>query len=287
MKARSATDSAGAAARREGQAEDPGHRDASAQARRPAQGDRAGRLRRRHAAAAHAAREDPAQPARARAHPVASTSPGASRCPGSSPCSRAASCPSATASFPGPRTSTALARDKVRFVGDAVAAVAAVDELTAEEALELIDVEYEVLPALDRAPTPRSLDPEVEDSRERQATATSRKHVDLAVRRRRRRAARARSTVDERVLLRGLDARADRAALRGRRLRRATATSPSGRSTQIPHYVHRELAQGAGSSPEPHPRDPAVPRRRVRRQERAVRARVLRREAVDEDRAGR
>src|SRR4029077_7595348 len=42
----------------------------------------------------------------------------------------------------------ALALDKVRFVGDPVAAVAALDEETAEEALGLIDVDYEVLPAL-------------------------------------------------------------------------------------------------------------------------------------------
>ncbi|HTM18035.1 MAG TPA: molybdopterin cofactor-binding domain-containing protein [Terracidiphilus sp.] len=42
---------------------------------------------------------------------------------------------------------TALAVDKVRYVGDNVACVAAVDETTAEKALELIDVEYEVLPA--------------------------------------------------------------------------------------------------------------------------------------------
>jgi 4-hydroxybenzoyl-CoA reductase subunit alpha len=42
---------------------------------------------------------------------------------------------------------TALAVDKVRYVGDNVACVAAVDESTAEKALELIDVEYEVLPA--------------------------------------------------------------------------------------------------------------------------------------------
>src|SRR5213082_1440605 len=41
----------------------------------------------------------------------------------------------------------ALAADKVRYVGDNVACVAAVDEATAEQALELIDVEYEVLPA--------------------------------------------------------------------------------------------------------------------------------------------
>jgi 4-hydroxybenzoyl-CoA reductase subunit alpha len=42
----------------------------------------------------------------------------------------------------------ALALDKVRFVGDPVAAVCALDEETAEEALKLIAVDYEVLPAL-------------------------------------------------------------------------------------------------------------------------------------------
>ncbi len=42
----------------------------------------------------------------------------------------------------------AMATDKVRYVGDAVAAVAAVDEDTAVTALDLIDVHYEVLPAV-------------------------------------------------------------------------------------------------------------------------------------------
>src|SRR5512145_3348335 len=42
----------------------------------------------------------------------------------------------------------ALCTDKVRMVGDAVAAVAAVDEETAEAACRLIDVEYEPLAAL-------------------------------------------------------------------------------------------------------------------------------------------
>jgi 4-hydroxybenzoyl-CoA reductase alpha subunit len=41
-----------------------------------------------------------------------------------------------------------LAFDKVRFVGDEVAAVAAVDEATAEEAIDLIKVDYEELPAV-------------------------------------------------------------------------------------------------------------------------------------------
>jgi 4-hydroxybenzoyl-CoA reductase subunit alpha len=43
---------------------------------------------------------------------------------------------------------TVLAKDKVRYVGDIVAAVAAVDEQTCYEALELIDVEYDAVPAV-------------------------------------------------------------------------------------------------------------------------------------------
>jgi 4-hydroxybenzoyl-CoA reductase alpha subunit len=43
---------------------------------------------------------------------------------------------------------TVLAKEKVRFVGDEVAAVAAVDEATAERALALIEIDYEVLPAV-------------------------------------------------------------------------------------------------------------------------------------------
>ena len=48
----------------------------------------------------------------------------------------------------GPRSEdwTIFAGEKARFHGDEVAAVAAIDEDTAEEALELIDVEYEALP---------------------------------------------------------------------------------------------------------------------------------------------
>jgi 4-hydroxybenzoyl-CoA reductase alpha subunit len=42
----------------------------------------------------------------------------------------------------------ALAIDKTRFVGDPVAAVAAVDEETAERALRLIEVDYQILPSI-------------------------------------------------------------------------------------------------------------------------------------------
>ena len=41
-----------------------------------------------------------------------------------------------------------IAKDFVRYQGEVVAAVAAVDERTAEEAISLIEVEYEVLPAV-------------------------------------------------------------------------------------------------------------------------------------------
>ncbi|MBU2497740.1 MAG: xanthine dehydrogenase family protein molybdopterin-binding subunit [Proteobacteria bacterium] len=51
-------------------------------------------------------------------------------------------------SFASRRDQTGLARDKVRYIGDPVAAVAAVDEETALEALDLIAVEYEELPAV-------------------------------------------------------------------------------------------------------------------------------------------
>ncbi|MBC5824344.1 MAG: molybdopterin-dependent oxidoreductase [Candidatus Eremiobacteraeota bacterium] len=43
---------------------------------------------------------------------------------------------------------TVMAIDRVRYVGDPIATVVADDELTAEEALSLIDVEYEPLPAV-------------------------------------------------------------------------------------------------------------------------------------------
>ena len=43
---------------------------------------------------------------------------------------------------------TIVAVDKVRYAGDPVAAVAAVDEATAAEALALIDIDYEDLPAV-------------------------------------------------------------------------------------------------------------------------------------------
>jgi 4-hydroxybenzoyl-CoA reductase subunit alpha len=50
--------------------------------------------------------------------------------------------------MPTTQDETAFATEKVRYVGEPVAAICAVDEETAEEALHLIEVEYEVLPAI-------------------------------------------------------------------------------------------------------------------------------------------
>ncbi len=50
--------------------------------------------------------------------------------------------------FPHTVDQMALEADKVRYIGDEVAAVAAVDEETADEALRLIDVKYEILPGV-------------------------------------------------------------------------------------------------------------------------------------------
>jgi 4-hydroxybenzoyl-CoA reductase alpha subunit len=47
--------------------------------------------------------------------------------------------------LPSSQDETVLAIDKVRFIGEGVAAVAAVDEVIAQEALKLIDVRYEVI----------------------------------------------------------------------------------------------------------------------------------------------
>jgi CO/xanthine dehydrogenase Mo-binding subunit len=67
------------------------------------------------------------------------------------------------------RDQAVVALDKVRFVGDPVAAVAAVNEEVAEEALSLIRVEYEELPAVfDEAEALKPGAPLVHDPRPQQ-----------------------------------------------------------------------------------------------------------------------
>ncbi|MGB0951594.1 MAG: xanthine dehydrogenase family protein molybdopterin-binding subunit [Planctomycetota bacterium] len=72
----------------------------------------------------------------------------------------------------------ALATDKVRFIGDEVAAVAAVDEDTANEAVELIEVEYEVLDAI-LEPEQALVTPEPPIHEDRKRRDNISKHVDL------------------------------------------------------------------------------------------------------------
>ena len=72
---------------------------------------------------------------------------------------------------------TALAVDKVRFIGDEVAAVAAVDEDTANAAIELIDVEYEQLHAyMDPREALERNEPQIHANRKNNNVS---KHVEL------------------------------------------------------------------------------------------------------------
>jgi len=147
--------------------------------------------------------------------------------------------------IPWTQDETALAVDKVRFIGDPVAAVAAVDEDTAIDALELIEVEYEPLHAF--------LDP-----REAATRAEPRIHEDK------------KDNVSKHVLLEfgdvsGALQKAD-VVVEGDYFFQGTthaAIEPhcavarvSGdglltvwSSTQITHYVHRALAQVLGLDP--------------------------------------
>ncbi|MDR7607956.1 MAG: molybdopterin-dependent oxidoreductase, partial [Armatimonadota bacterium] len=67
--------------------------------------------------------------------------------------------------FPVGQDETALAVDRVRYVGEPVAALAAVDPYTAEEAARLVEVEYEPLPArMDLEEALRNPEPRIHDS---------------------------------------------------------------------------------------------------------------------------
>ena len=139
---------------------------------------------------------------------------------------------------------TALCIDKVRYVGDGVAAVAAIDEETAIRAMDLITVEYEVLPpvlTLDAAEAATALVHDA-DWKGRPRTDNVCKDVDLAFGEVDAAFAAADATVSGEWFYEGNThapiephcAIAD--------------VSPDGfltvwSSTQVPHYLHRELAK--------------------------------------------
>ncbi len=145
--------------------------------------------------------------------------------------------------IPWARDEYPLCIDKARHVGDGVAAVAAVDEETANAALDLIEVEYEVLPhfldpeeALAHPETP------IHDPKKPDANGNISKHVKLEF-----------GDVD--ALLAASDVVVESEYF----FEGTTHTAiephcaigyydPSGKltvwsATQVPHYLHRELAR--------------------------------------------
>ena len=147
--------------------------------------------------------------------------------------------------IPWTRDEHALCLDRVRFIGDAVAAVAAVDEDTANAALALIDVEYEPLPTYlspEEALTPEAADEPIHAPRKPGHNGNILKHVHLEF-----------GDVDESM------ARAE-VTVEGEYRFHGTTHTPIephcaiGRlnqdgilevwsSTQVPHYLQRELAR--------------------------------------------
>ena len=127
-------------------------------------------------------------------------------------------------------TQAVLATDKVRFQGQEVAFVIADDRYSARDALELIDVEYELLePVVDAR---RALDPDAPVIRDDQpAGSTTTCSTGRPATRRRPRAAFARAdvVVEQEHAVPALAPRADGDVRRGRRLRpRRRASSRCG-----------------------------------------------------------
>jgi 4-hydroxybenzoyl-CoA reductase subunit alpha len=141
----------------------------------------------------------------------------------------------------------ALAVDRVRYIGDAVAAVAAADEETANEALQRIRVEYEVLePILDPEEAARRMDVQIHEAKREGHNGNISKIVKLEF-----------GEVEQ-----GL--READVVVEGEYFFEGTTHTPiephcaigmweeggapNGRltvwsSTQVPHYLHRELAR--------------------------------------------
>ena len=98
-------------------------------------------------AARHAGRAHLSQPLFARARSSRSTSREALKLPGVKAIVTGADCDKTFGVLPIARSEHPLARDKVRYRGEPVAAVAAVDDATARKALALIRLKVRELPA--------------------------------------------------------------------------------------------------------------------------------------------
>ena len=140
----------------------------------------------------------------------------------------------------------ALATEKVRFVGDEVACIAALDERTAEDALRLIRVDYQVLPAV-LSPEEALAHPEIKVN-EKAKVGNITKHVNLQFGDGDQALLGAAAVAHEHYAYAGSThapiephcavARVD-----------ADGNLTVWSSTQIPHYLHRELSRVLGLSP--------------------------------------
>lgn len=147
--------------------------------------------------------------------------------------------------IPWTRDEHALCVDKVRFIGDAVAAVAAVDEDTANAALERIDVEYAPLPVYlspEASLTPEAAAEPIHAPRKPGANGNVLKHVHLEFGDVDARMAEADVTVEGEYFFHGTTHTPIEPHCAISRL------NPDGAlevwsSTQVPHYLQRELAR--------------------------------------------
>ena len=169
-----------------------------------------------------------------------------------------------------------LAKERVRYVGDEIAAVAAVDEETAERALKLIEVEFEELPAVfDPVAAMAPGAPVIHPEKPRYAGNINTTR-ELALRRRhagiRRGRPRARGALRRQPHLPVADG-----APRGARAVGAPRRAPDALVVDADAALPAPFAVAHARRPDgEHPRDPSGGRRRLRREGRGDAARLLR-----------
>ncbi len=145
--------------------------------------------------------------------------------------------------IPWTQDETALAVDKVRYVGEPVAAVAAVDEDTANEALKLIRVDYEPLHAyVDPIESLSRNDPPIH---EHHKAGNISKHVHLAFGDVDAALSGAHAVVEDDYFFHGTTHAPIEPHCALARYR-AEGVLTLWSSTQVSHYLHRELAQVLG-----------------------------------------
>ena len=147
--------------------------------------------------------------------------------------------------IPWTRDEYALCLDKVRFVGDAVAAVAAIDEDTANRALDLIEVEYEPLPYYldpEEVLTPEAAAVPIHDPKKPDRNGNITKHVNLEFGPVDENMAAADVVIEDEYFFHGTaHAPIEMHCAIGNLDKDGLLTVWS--STQVPHYLQREIAR--------------------------------------------